>query len=86
MEVLLFNLVGWAGAFLMLLAYALVSFKKLKGDSEIYQWLNIAGSILLVVNTIYYGAYPSSFVNIAWTIIAFAAILTIKRRYGKSAN
>ncbi len=86
MEVLLFNLVGWAGAFLMLLAYALVSFKKLEGDSEIYQWLNIAGSILLVVNTIYYGAYPSSFVNIAWTIIAFFAILTIKRKYGKSAD
>jgi len=86
MEVLLLNLLGWAGAFLLLLAYALVSFKKLEADSETYQWLNITASILLLVNTLYYGAYPSSFVNAAWTIIAFFAILTIKRRYGKSAN
>ncbi len=86
MEVLLLNLLGWAGAFLLLLAYALVSFRKLEADSETYQWLNITASILLLINTLYYGAYPSSFVNAAWTIIAFFAILTIKRRYGKSAN
>jgi hypothetical protein len=86
MEVLLLNLLGWAGAFLLLLAYALVSFKKLEADSQTYQWLNITASVLLLINTLYYGAYPSSFVNAAWTIIAFFAILTIKRRYGKSAN
>jgi uncharacterized membrane protein YjdF len=85
MEILL-NVLGWIGAFLLLLAYALVSFKKLQADSETYQWLNIIASILLVINTIYYGAYPSSFVNAAWTVIAFFAILTIKRNYGKNSN
>ncbi|HEX9962769.1 MAG TPA: hypothetical protein VGB00_17690 [Pyrinomonadaceae bacterium] len=86
MKVLLFDLLGWAGAFLLLLAYALVSFKKLEADSAAYQWMNITASVLLLVNTIYYGAYPSSFVNGAWTIIAFFAILTIKRNYGKNTN
>jgi phosphoglycerol transferase MdoB-like AlkP superfamily enzyme len=86
MEVLLFNLLGWAGAVLLLLAYALVSFKKLEADSAAYQWLNVAASILLAVNTIYYQAYPSSFVNIVWTVIAFVAILTVKRGYGKNTN
>ncbi len=85
MEVLL-NVLGWIGAVLLLLAYALVSFKKIEADSQTYQWLNITASILLLVNTIYYGAYPSSFVNAVWTIIAFFAILTIKRKYGKSAS
>ena len=84
MEVLL-NVLGWIGAFLLLLAYALVSFKKLEADSQVYQWLNIAASVLLLINTVYYGAYPSSFVNAVWTVIAFFAILTIKRNYGKSA-
>jgi hypothetical protein len=84
MEVLL-NVLGWIGAFLLLLAYALVSFKKLEADSQTYQWLNITASILLLVNTIYYGAYPSSFVNGVWTIIAFFAILTIGRKHGKGA-
>ena len=85
MEALLLNLLGWAGAFLLLLAYALVSFKKLEADSQTYQWLNITASILLLINTIYYCAYSSSFVNAAWTIIAFFAILTIRRKYGKSS-
>jgi hypothetical protein len=84
MEILL-NVLGWIGAFLLLLAYALVSFKKLEADSQSYQWLNITASILLLVNTIYYGAYPSSFVNAVWTVIAFLAILTIRRKYGKSS-
>ena len=86
MEALLLSLLGWAGAFLLLLAYALVSFGKLEADSQIYQWLNITASVLLLINTVYYGAYPSSFVNAAWTVIAFFAILTIRRKYGKGTN
>ena len=85
MEVLL-NVLGWIGALLLLLAYALVSFKKLQADSQTYQWLNITASVLLLINTIYYGAYPSSFVNATWTVIAFFAILTIKRNYGKNTD
>lgn len=85
MEVFL-NVLGWIGAFLLLLAYAMVSFKKIEPDSQTYQWLNFAASILLLLNTIYYGAYPSSFVNGVWTVIAFFAILNIKRKYGKSTN
>ena len=86
MESLLLNVFGWIGAFLLLLAYALVSFKKLEADSQTYQWLNITASVLLLINTIYYGAYPSSFVNAVWTVIAFFAILTIRKKYGKSAG
>ncbi|HEX8287482.1 MAG TPA: hypothetical protein VF556_05800 [Pyrinomonadaceae bacterium] len=86
MESLLLNILGWIGAFLLLLAYALVSFKKLEADSQTYQWLNITASVLLLINTIYYGAYPSSFVNAVWTVIAFFAILTIRKKYGKSTG
>jgi hypothetical protein len=86
MESLIFNALGWVGAFLLLLAYTMVSFKKLEADSQTYQWLNITASVLLLINTIYYGAYPSSFVNAAWTVIAFFAILTIRKKYGKSAS
>ena len=85
MELLIFDTLGWIGAFLLLLAYAMVSFRKLAADSLTYQGLNVAASILLAVNTIYHGAYPSSFVNIVWTLIAVFAILTVVRRYGKSA-
>lgn len=86
MESLIFDAVGWIGAFLLLLAYAMVSFKKLEADSLVYQGLNVAASVLLAINTIYHGAFPSSFVNIVWTIIAVFAILTVTRKYAKSAN
>ncbi len=86
METLIFDAIGWIGAFLLLLAYAMVSFKKLEADSHVYQGLNVAASVLLAINTIYHGAFPSSFVNIVWTIIAVFAILTVTRKYAKSAN
>jgi uncharacterized membrane protein len=86
MESILFDALGWIGAFLLLLAYAMVSFKKLEADSLTYQGLNVIASILLAINTIYHGAFPSSFVNIIWTFIAIFAILTVTRRYAKSAN
>ena len=86
MKLILFDALGWIGAFLLLLAYAMVSFKKLAADSLIYQGLNVAASVLLAVNTIYHGAFPSSFVNIVWTFIAIFAILTVIRKHAKNTN
>ncbi len=86
METLIFDAIGWIGAFLLLSAYAMVSFKKLEADSLVYQGLNVAASVLLAINTIYHGAFPSSFVNIVWTIIAVFAILTVTRKYAKNTN
>jgi len=75
---LIVDILGWAGAAALLSAYGLVSIKKLEGDSVPYQLLNLAGGLLLIVNTIYYGAYPSSGVNIVWSLIA---ILTLSRNW-----
>jgi hypothetical protein len=74
-----FDAVGWFGAAFLLVAYAMVSYKKLEADSTIYQLLNIIGSVFLVANTIFYRAYPSSFVNVIWAVIAILSITTRKR-------
>ena len=71
---------GWAGAALMLIAYALVSLRGFKGTSVAFQLLNIAGSALLLANSAYYGAYPSAFVNVVWIGIAIAAVA--RARFG----
>jgi hypothetical protein len=70
---------GWSGVAALLIAYGLVSTKKLEGDSPIYQLLNLAGSALLIINSFYYGAYPSVGVNIAWVGIAVFALTRRKR-------
>jgi hypothetical protein len=68
------DLVGWCGALLVLLAYALVSTRHARGDSLGYQSLNIAGALALLANTAYAGAYPSSFVNAIWIGIGIFAL------------
>jgi hypothetical protein len=74
-----FDAVGWVGAAALLVAYAMVSHKKLEGDSATYQLLNISGSLLLAANTIFYGSYPSTFVNLIWAGIAVFSIAARRR-------
>ena len=69
-----FDTIGWAGAVALLIAYALISSKRLEGDSTTFQFLNIGGSVLLAANTIFYGSYPSTFVNLIWAGIAVFSI------------
>ncbi len=74
-----FDGIGWVGAVALLIAYAMVSSKKLEGDSAAFQLLNIGGSILLAANTIFYGSYPSTFVNLIWAGIAIFSIAARRR-------
>jgi len=74
------DVLGWIGAALLLGAYALVSTKKLEGDSVTFQLLNLLGSAFLIVNSAYYGAYPSVGVNVVWIGIAVFAIARVMSR------
>jgi hypothetical protein len=62
--------IGWIGAALVLLAYGLLSIKWMDGNTFSYQALNVAGAVMLVINSYYLGAYPSVGVNAAWVGIA----------------
>ena len=80
MFTLFINIIGWIGVALLLLSYALVSTRKLEGDSLVYQWLNISGAVMLVCNSFYFGAMPSVGVNLAWIGIAIFALLQSKKK------
>jgi len=75
----LINVAGWSGALLLLLAYILVSNKKLAGDSLLYQLLNLVGSVLLLLNAYHFRALPSVGVNSVWIGIAFFTIIKGKK-------
>ncbi len=70
----LIDVLGWIGAIALLIAYMLVSTKRVEGDSTGFQLLNIVGSIFLIINTFHYGAYPSGALNIFWMAIALYTI------------
>jgi hypothetical protein len=78
---LLIDILGWTGAAALLIAYGLVSIKKLQGDTLSYQLLNLAGSALLIVNSFYYGALPSVSVNLIWVAIAIFALTRTRRKH-----
>ena len=71
------DVLGWVGAVLLVGAYALVSLKKVEGDSILFQGINIVAGIFLITNTVYWKAYPSSALNAAWIGIA---IFTLARK------
>jgi hypothetical protein len=70
---LLVDALGWAGALILLSAYAAVSFRKIRPDAPLFHASNGLGAVLLVINSAYYHAYPSAFVNVVWIGIALAA-------------
>ena len=76
---LVIDLIGWVGAAALIIAYALVSSKRLSGQAIPFQVLNLFGGSLLIVNTLYYRAYPSSFLNLVWAGIALATIVRARK-------
>jgi phosphatidylserine synthase len=77
---LIINILGWTGSILYLLAYALISVKKVEGDSVIYQGMNIAAGILLVIYTISLNAYATTSLNAVWVAIG---LFTLGRKWLK---
>ena len=75
---LLINILGWTGSVLYLLAYALVSMKKVEGDSILYQSMNIFAGILLVIYTFSLGAYATTGLNVVWVAIG---LFTLGRKW-----
>jgi drug/metabolite transporter (DMT)-like permease len=80
------DIVGWIGSAAVVCAYALISLDKLNSRSRVYQVLNLVGSLGLVVNTAYYRAYPSTFVNIVWLVIAGLALVRIASAVRSTEN
>ena len=68
------ELIGWAGALAVLLAYGLLSAEKVSSRSWSYQLLNIGGAIGLVINSSWNGAIPSAVVNMIWIGIGVYAL------------
>ena len=73
------EVIGWAGAALILGAYALLSFGKLRAESVSYQLMNILGAAGFVVNSGWNGALPSAAMNVIWIGIGLYALRQRRR-------
>lgn len=73
------EIIGWAGAAMILAAYLLLSAGRLAAQSLTYQGLNLVGAIAFVVNSGWNGAIPSAALNIVWAGIALFALVRMSR-------
>ena len=77
---ILIDVLGWIGSVEVILAYGLNSYHKINAGSLLFQLLNLTGAVFLITNTVYYGAFPSAVINVAWVAIAIPAIFKIIRK------
>jgi hypothetical protein len=73
------EIVGWAGAALILGAYALLSAGKLRPESLTYHAMNILGAAGFVVNSGWNGALPSAAMNLVWMGIGVYGLRQYRR-------
>jgi hypothetical protein len=65
---------GWAGAILVLVAYVLLSMRRIDGHSTTYHVMNLLGAVGIATNSGWNGAIPSTAVNVIWIGIAIYAL------------
>jgi hypothetical protein len=76
MEVVI-DVLGWVGSVLILLAYGLNSYQKIRSDSWTFSVLNLSGAIFFIIYTLYKEAYANAFLNIVWAVIALIGMVRI---------
>ena len=82
---LLIDIVGWSGSLMVVAAYGLNSYQKIKSDSLIFYLLNLIGGVFLIIYSVYYTAYANTFINVVWVIIAIPALYNlVKKRKSES--
>jgi len=80
------EIVGWLGTALILLAYFLLTIKKINRDSKSYHGMNLIGGLGIVVNSILNGAYPPAGLNLVWSVIALYGIIKGLRIFKRSSK
>jgi hypothetical protein len=76
---LLVEIVGWIGAGLILLGYALVSSGRIQARSVSFQLMNLLGAAGFVINSGFHGAWPSTILNVIWIGIAAVSLARLAR-------
>lgn len=77
---LIIDILGWIGSVLLIAAYALNSYQKIRSDSYTFLLLNIVAGVFLIIYSWYYTAFANTFINVVWVIIAVPALIKVFRK------
>lgn len=59
---------------MVLLAYLMLSTKRIQSDSVSYQGLNLVGAVLLIIYAVVLTAWANVMLNVVWGFIAIFAL------------
>ena len=76
---MIFDILGWIGMVLVLLAYALLSTNKIE-NGKLYQGLNLIAAILMAIGLYPTKAWFSFALQIIWALVALIAIIKIFKK------
>jgi hypothetical protein len=72
-----YDVIGWVGMILVLLAYMLLSNNKIK-NGMLYQILNLCAGIFMAIGLFPKNAWFSFSLQIIWALVALKTIIEIK--------
>ena len=70
MNIEYYEICGVLGAVVVLIAYFLLSAKKINANTSLYYSLNILGSVLLIFSLLYDWNLASFFIEVSWLLIS----------------
>ena len=73
---MIFDILGWIGMALVLLAYFLLSFEKIP-NGLLYQILNLIAAFLMAIGLFPKNAWFSFTLQVIWAIVAIIALIKI---------
>jgi len=82
MDNIFISISGWAGFLFCAVAYLLLNLKKIRYDSNTYQFLNAVGAFGLLISAWFFRDAPNLMSNIVWLLIALYGII----RYNKKSR
>ena len=76
---MIFDIIGWIGMVLVLLAYGLLSTNKIK-QVKTYQFLNLFAATFMAIGLLPKNAWFSFTLQVIWALIAIIAIIKIVKQ------
>ena len=82
---MIFDILGWIGMVLVLLAYGLLSTNKIS-NGKLYQILNLIAALFMVIGLLPKNAWFSFSLQVVWAVIAINSIIKIVKEEKKEQN
>ena len=80
---MIFDVLGWIGMVLVLVAYALLSTNKIS-NGKLYQFINLIAALFMAIGLLPKNAWFSFVLQVAWGIIAIGSIIKIIKKEKQS--